>query len=97
VKPRRLVIAPQAQRDIARAARWLAEARGREFAETWVLALGEWLERQAAHGAVIGTEHPARPGFRTFGYRRQATVLAAFEAEALIVARFYMRGRDWSR
>jgi plasmid stabilization system protein ParE len=91
------VIAPRAQRDITLAARWLAEARGKEFAETWLRTLRDWLERQAAHGAVIGTEHPARPGFRTFGYRRQATVLVAFEADALIVVRFYMRGRDWSR
>jgi hypothetical protein len=45
-----------------------------------------WLGRQADHGAQIGTEHPRRPGYRTFGYRRQATILARFETEALVIA-----------
>jgi plasmid stabilization system protein ParE len=88
---------PLAVRDIHRQAHRIARARGPEFAAGWTAELRDWLTRQAAHGAVLGTEHPSRPGFRTFGYRGQATLLAAFEADALVVVRFYARGRDWSR
>jgi plasmid stabilization system protein ParE len=97
VTPRRLLIAPLAQRDIARQAAWLRRARGDAFAERWTNELRGWLVMQAAHGAVLGTEHPSRPGFRTFGYKGQATVLATFGADTFVVVRFYPRGRDWSR
>jgi plasmid stabilization system protein ParE len=97
LKPRRLLIAPAASLDIARQARHLRSVRGAEFAERWVLELRDWLSRQAAHGAVVGTEHPRRAGFRTFGYKGQATVLVSYSDDALVVVRFYARGRDWTR
>ncbi|CAN5698174.1 hypothetical protein BH23PSE1_BH23PSE1_07870 [soil metagenome] len=91
------MVAPLARRDIARAAKRLRDARGHAFAERWTIDLRDWLLRRAAHGAVLGTGHPTRPGFRTFGYKRHATVLAAYTEDALIVVRLYMRGQDWTR
>jgi plasmid stabilization system protein ParE len=97
VTPRHLVVAPLARLDIERQAERLREARGNAFAERWTIELRDWLRRQAAHGAVLGTEHPTRPGFRTFGYRGQATILATYGADTFVVVRFYARGLDWSR
>lgn len=94
---RRLVVLPSARADIARYARTLRQQRGAAFAAAWTIEIFAWLGRQAAHGAQIGTEHPRRPGYRTFGYRRQATILARFESDLLVVARLYPRGRDWAR
>jgi hypothetical protein len=97
VTPRRLVIAPLARHDIARQSEWLRKKRGDAFAEKWTNELRAWLVRQAAHGAVLGTKHPYRPRFRTFGYKRQATVLATYGEDTFVVVRFYPRGRDWER
>jgi hypothetical protein len=91
---RRLVVLPSARTDIARHAKLLRRKRGEAFAAAWTIELFAWLGRQAEHGAQIGTEHPRRPGYRTFGYRRQATILARF---ALVIARVYPKGRDWSQ
>ncbi|MFP4126734.1 MAG: hypothetical protein ACLFU0_08825, partial [Alphaproteobacteria bacterium] len=63
----------------------------------WSDALVAWLERLAETGAQIGTAHTERPGMRTFGYRRQVTMLARFTDEDVQVARFYFRGQDWQR
>lgn len=97
MKVRRLVVLPSARADISRHAKRLRRERGEAFAAAWTIELFAWLARQAGHGAQIGTEHPRRPGYRTFGYRRQATILARFETDALVIARVYPRGRDWSR
>ena len=95
--PRRLVLTEEALADLAARARLLRQLRGEAFARAWVDAFLEWLGRRAESGAQLGTAHPRRPGFRTFGYRRQATVLVEFAAEEMRVARVYFAGQDWSR
>lgn len=95
--PRSLVLSDEAVEDIARRAETLRDARGIAFALDWSDALLVWLEKIAAAGAQIGTEHAAAPEFRSFGYRRQATILAHFEPERLTVVRVYFPGQDWSR
>lgn len=95
--PRELTLSTAARLDIARHGRVLARARGRDFAETWVLDFTAWLRRQAELGAVIGTEHPRRPGLRTFGYRRQATLLVQYSEAGIRVVRVYFAGQDWLR
>ena len=95
--PRRLVLSDEALEDIARRAEMLRDARGIAFALDWSDALLDWLERIAATGAQVGTEHAAAPEFRSFGYRRQATILASFRPDVLTVVRVYFPGQDWSR
>ena len=95
--PRALVLMGPAIADIARHGRVLARARGAAFAEEWVAAFEAWLWRHAELGAVIGTEHPRRPGLRTFGYRRQATLLAQYAEGEVRVVRVYFAGQDWRR
>ena len=95
--PRRLVLTDEAVDDIARRAETLRDARGTVFARDWSEALLDWLEKNADSGAQLGTEHAAAPEFRTFGYRRQATVLARFAPETLTVLRIYFPGQDWTR
>ena len=63
------------------------------FAAEWTELLIGWLERRAALGAQVGTSHPTIPAYRTFGYRRQATVLAEFAPGALTVVRIAVLGR----
>lgn len=96
MKPRRLVLTDEAVEDIARRARVLALARGRAFALDWSDTLLDWLEGCAGAGAQLGTEHPVHSAFRTFGYRRQATVLAEFAEDELRVVRVYFAGQDWA-
>lgn len=94
--PNRLVLTDKAQIDIARRARRLRRERGPAFALVWVDALFEWLEQIADGGARIGTAHPKHPDFRTFGYKRQATILAEFAGGELRVVRVYFAGQDWT-
>jgi plasmid stabilization system protein ParE len=95
VTPRRLVLRAAALRDIARRESYLREVRGPEFAAAWTEALLRWLERRADLGAQFGTAHPAYPGYRTFGYRRQATILAEFGEGTMDVVRIRFAGEDW--
>ena len=44
---------------------------------------------------MIGTEHPGRPGLRTFGYRRQATLLVQSATGEIRVVRVYFASQDW--
>lgn len=90
MKPRRLAL-----RDLLRRESDLSAVRGRAFAEAWTEALLLWLENRAALGAQFGTAHPKPPGYRTFGYRRQATILVEFSAEAMDVVRIRFAGEDW--
>ncbi len=95
MRPRKLVLRPSALRDIARHEAHLKRVRGAGFARLWRDSLVAWLERQAALGAQYGTEHPRRAGYRTFGYRGQATILAEFTADAMDVVRVSFAGQDW--
>jgi plasmid stabilization system protein ParE len=97
VKPRRPILRVAALQDIARHEAYLAEVRGERFAADWTEALLAWLEHRAALGARYGTSHPVHPEYRTFGYRRQATILAEFSDEAMDVVRVRFAGEDWSR
>lgn len=78
--PRRLILRDGALRDLARHERHLGAVRGIAFAEAWSETLLDWLEHRAVLGAQFGTAHPRHPGYRTFGYRRQATILAEWKA-----------------
>ncbi|MER2508989.1 MAG: hypothetical protein ABTQ27_09530 [Amaricoccus sp.] len=95
--PRKLFLRDGALRDLARHERRLSTVRGRDFAEAWSEALLDWLEYRAALGAQFGTAHPKHPGYRTFGYRRQATILAEFSDGAMDVLRIRFAGEDWQR
>ena len=95
MKSKRLVLRDSALRDLARHEKRLAAVRGDAFAEAWTEALLRWLEKLADLGAQYGTAHPRHPGYRTFGYRRQATILAEFSDEAVDVVRIRFAGEDW--
>lgn len=92
---RRLILRVAALQDLARHEARLRELRGPDFARDWTEGLLRWLEHRAALGAQFGTSHPAYPGYRTFGYRRQATILAEFTEEAVDVVRIRYAGEDW--
>lgn len=74
---------------------YLERSRGADFAGRWRDLLIAWLKRQAASGAQFGTAHPRHAGYRTFGYKRQATILAEFTEDALDVVRVSFAGQDW--
>lgn len=97
MKPRKLTLRVAALRDIARHEARLRNLRGPDFARNWTEALLVWLEHRAALGAQFGTAHPMYPGYRTFGYRRQATILAEFREEAMDVVRIRFAGEDWQQ
>ncbi len=94
--PRRLLLTERALRDLECRARILRNERGRAFADAWMNAFLDWLEALAEGGAVIGTQHPGHRNFRTFGYKRQATILAEFADPEMRVVRVYFAGQDWS-
>lgn len=96
-RPRALRFRRAALDDLLARERVLARERGAAFGAAWTDALVDWLAKLAESGAEIGTAHDARPGMRTFGYRRQATVLARFTTSELQVVRLYFRGQDWQR
>ena len=93
--PKSLVLRDSALQDIVRHEKRLAEVRGEAFAAAYTEALLRWLERLADLGAQYGTAHPRHPGYRTFGYRRQATILAEFSNDAMDVVRIRFAGEDW--
>ena len=95
--PRALRFRRAALDDLLARERILGRERGDAFARAWTDALVAWLTRLAESGAQIGTAHPERAGTRTFGYRRQVTVLARYTADELQVVRLYFRGQDWQR
>jgi plasmid stabilization system protein ParE len=95
MEPRRLVLRGAARRDLARHEAFLRELRGADFAAGWTDALIAWLEHRASLGAQFGTSHPAYPRYRTFGYRRQATILAEFTDDTMDVVRIRFAGEDW--
>ncbi len=94
--PRILKLTERAIADIDRRAEYLAHQRGAEFARVWIDALIDWLDRIAEGGVQIGTQHPTEKAFRTFGYKRQATVLAEFQSGEVHVIRIYFSGQDWA-
>jgi plasmid stabilization system protein ParE len=95
MNPRRLILRDSALRDLARHEGHLSAVRGVAFAEAWSEALLDWLENRASLGARFGTAHPRHAGYRTFGYRRQATILAEFTDDAMDVVRIRFAGEDW--
>ena len=95
MKSRRLVLRIAALRDLARHEDYLRELRGPRFAADWSTALLAWLEHRAALGAQFGTSHDKHPRYRTFGYRRQATILAEFTDDTMDVVRIRFAGEDW--
>jgi hypothetical protein len=90
-----LLLRRAALQDIARHEARLRELRGADFARRWREALVDWLDHRATLGAQFGTAHPRHPGYRTFGYRRQATILAEFSDGAMDVVRVRFAGEDW--
>ena len=97
MKRRALKLRRAAIRDLAARERLLARERGAVFAQRATDQLLAWLARVADGGAELGTAHDSRAGMRTFGYRRQATVLVRYTATEMQVVRVYFRGRDWQR
>lgn len=95
MKSRRLVLRESALRDLMRHESDLIAVRGTAFAEAWTEDILLWLENRADLGAQFGTAHPKHPGYRTFGYRRQATILAEFSEEVMDVIRIRFPGEDW--
>jgi hypothetical protein len=77
--------------------RLLRRIRGDAFAAAAADALLSWLEGLAAAGAQLGTALGDDPAVRSFGYLKQATIIARFEPGRLIVMRVYFKGQDWSR
>jgi hypothetical protein len=53
------------------------------------LSIGPPSEHNSAHPI------PAYPRYRTFGYRRQATILAEFTDDTMDVVRIRFAGEDW--
>lgn len=94
--PRALLLTERALSDIEQRAIYLSGERGYDFAMIWTDALISWLEKIAATGAQLGTEHPSEAAFRTFGYKKQATILAEFLETELRVLRIYFAGQDWT-
>ena len=94
--PRKLLLTEQALDDIQRRALYLTAERGVQFALLWSDTLIDWLEHIASIGAQLGTEHPVEKSIRTFGYKRQATVLADFQVDEQRVVRIYFAGQDWT-
>jgi hypothetical protein len=95
VKARRLDLARFANADINRRAKYLASVRGEEFAAKSAADLVPWLHKLAASGAQDGTAAGDDTRVRTFGYAKQATILARFEPGSLRVLRIFFSGQDW--
>lgn len=93
---RSLLLTERALADIQRRTVYLSQERGTEFALVWSEAVITWLEKIAESGAQIGTEHPSGKGIRTFGYKRQATILAEFLEKELRIIRVYFPDQDWT-
>lgn len=94
--PRTLRLTERALEDVERRATYLSLERGTKFAELWIEALIGWLESIAETGVQLGTEHPTEATVRTFGYKRQATILAEFSTDELRIIRVYFPGQDWA-
>ena len=95
--PRRLKLSQRASSDLRSRARVLKRERGEAFAIDYAEALITWLKRIAEGGAQLGTAVGDHPTLRSFGYRRQATILAEYTPSEMRIVRIYFRGQDWSQ
>lgn len=103
--PRTLVLRVAALHDIARHEARLRERHGPEVVRAWTEAPARLARaprrprravwHRAALGAQFGTAHRRHPDYRTFGYHRQATILAEFTDATLDVVRIRFAGEDW--
>lgn len=92
--PRKLVLRRSALADIARREACLAKVRSPAFADGWT-EIPARLARTT--GGARGTDRDGAsevPAYRTFGYRRQATILAEFTDTTLDVVRVRFAGED---
>jgi hypothetical protein len=94
--PRKLVLSEIAISDIARRGRMLRQHRDSAFARAWTASFLSWLRGRAESGAQLGSQHPHDQNFRTFGYKRQATLLVEYTQDEMRVVRVYFAGQDWT-
>jgi plasmid stabilization system protein ParE len=93
--PYRLAFSTPATADITLRIQFLSDQRGTDFGVQWSETFLSWLENLAVGGAIIGTRHPTRLGFRKFPFRGEATILAEYIRTELRIVRVYFAGQDW--
>jgi plasmid stabilization system protein ParE len=76
---------------------YLAQARSEDFAQAATDALLTKLANLARSGAQLGTALGDDPAVRSFGYAKQATIIARFTPGELRVLRVFFTGQDWTR
>ncbi|MET0745138.1 MAG: type II toxin-antitoxin system RelE/ParE family toxin [Microvirga sp.] len=97
MKPRSVVISPEAAADLLRLYDWIAEAGSPNAALAY-------LERIEAHlnGYALASERGTkrddiRPGMRISGFERRITIAFTVEAERVTILRLLYGGQDWER
>jgi hypothetical protein len=75
----------------------MRQARSEDFAQAATDALLTKLEKLARTGAQLGTALGDDPAVRSFGYAKQASIVARFAPRELRVLRVYFTGQDWTR
>ncbi len=93
--PYRLVFSKAARAGITNRTQFLIDQRGADFGAKWSETILSWLENLASGGAIIGTRHPTRIGFRTFAFRSEATLLVEYTPTEMRIVRVYFAGQDW--
>jgi plasmid stabilization system protein ParE len=94
---RRLIITVRAARDIRRRETYLGQVRSEDVAQAATDALLTKLEKLARAGAQLGTTLGDDPAVRSFGYAKQATIIARFTPGEIRVLRVFFTGKDWTR
>lgn len=95
MKPRRVVLSPEAADDLAGIYDWVSERASPRVAIGYLHRLERYLQGMSA-GSERGRLRPdIRPGLRTVGFERRLTIAFVVDDEAVTILRVFGPGRAW--
>lgn len=94
---RRVVFSPRAERQLDELYRYIADASGEARAETYVGSLVAQCEALQDFSERGTPRFDIRPGMRTIGFKRQATIVYAVEGGTVAILGVFYGGQDFER
>ncbi len=95
MKPRDVILSPEAEADLVTLHDWIAGAAGAGVALEYlnrVEAFITGLELASERGTL---RSDIRPGLRVIGFERRLAIAFTVEAERVIILRIFSGGRNW--
>lgn len=91
---RRVDFAPEARDQLLAIYRFISDHANAEVALTFTSALADYCESFATFPHRGTARDDLRPGLRTIGFRRRATIAFRVEDDAVLILGIFYRGQD---